>query len=550
MFSERSRRGGDWQRGWARAIGILLLLASCRCAIAAGIAPSRILPQQIYFTHRLDVQRGSGVGGMTFRGFVGRVTGEFAEPNGLAFDSMGNLYFTNEDSQNYTLYRVTPQGAVTNLGLIHDQIYARASWSFDLAAGPGDEIYFSHREDVTRGSGISKIDKNGQIQAVVSGYAEPNGLAFDSRGNLYFSNEDNQNYTLYQVTPQGSVNNLGLIHDQSSGRASWSFDLAVSPTDEIYFTHRLDVNRGSGISKVDRDGKIKLVVNGFDEPNGLAFDHLGNLYFSNEDNQNYTLYQLTPEGDINNLGLIHDQTSGRILWSFDIAIPPPWRTTAPIMLTAAPPPVEVVSPNGGETLYGDTTIKIGWAADTAVAGTGVRHELWNGRGRVLNLNYAWDWRGIGLSEVYLPLVPEASDYRIRTVSLWDGGLEDSSDGPITVFGGAVRVHAPNGGETWRVGTRQFIHWQIGVETAGSGVHLELWDGSGRVATLASASDPDGENVTQIVVPQLPSGSDYRIRAVAAWGQGDYDESNSTFAIRGAGEGEGSSAGRDSWSWYE
>ena len=219
-------------------------------------------------------------------------------------------------------------------------------------------------------------------------------------------------------------------------------------------------------------------------------------------------------------------------------------------LTAAPPPVEVVSPNGGETLYGDTTIKIGWAADTAVAGTGVRHELWNGRGRVLNLNYAWDWRGIGLSEVYLPLVPEASDYRIRTVSLWDGGLEDSSDGPITVFGGAVRVHAPNGGETWRVGTRQFIHWQIGVETAGSGVHLELWDGSGRVATLASASDPDGENVTQIVVPQLPSRSDYRIRAVAAWGQGDYDESNSTFAIRGAGEGEGSSAGRDSWSWYE
>lgn len=318
---------------------LFLLAFSIAVSFLHHSAESAPTPLEVFFTHRLDTGWGSGVSKFNLETRGIRAVAGAIEPNGLAIDRNGNLYFGSELNGAYSLMRVAADGLVQNLGVIHTQPSGRISWSFDLETNEAGEVFFNHRIDPGLGTGISKVDLDGRIRRVVSSAGEPNGLAFDATGNLYFGaeNQNQQSYTLMKYTPEGILENLGVIHDQSSGRASWSFDLEASDIGEVYFTHRLDERLGSGISKVALDGTIRNVVSGIPDPNGLAFDREGNLYFGAEENQNYHLMQFSPERKLTNLGLIHDQTSGRASWSFDLAavqfgslVPTPTWTPSPI----------------------------------------------------------------------------------------------------------------------------------------------------------------------------------------------------------------------------
>lgn len=96
-------------------------------------------------------------------------------------------------------------------------------------------------------------------------------------------------------------------------------------------------------------------------------------------------------------------------------------------------PVQVLSPNGGQTLRGGDALTVHWKTDLLVAGTAVRLELWNNNKRVAILGDGWNPLGEGETSVLVPLLPEGSDYRLRAASSWAPELYDEADAPFTIL---------------------------------------------------------------------------------------------------------------------
>lgn len=230
--------------------------------------------------------------------------------------------------------------------------------------------------------------------------------------------------------------------------------------------------------------------------------------------------------------------SGNDVWYATIPTPTPTPTPTPSPTpsptptpTPIPPPMLVLAPNGGEVLPGGAVIDIQWRTDPPTAGTAVRVELRNGQGWVADLGSHWQSDGCGTCQFYLPLLPERSDYRVRTVSAWNPALWDESDAPFTITGGPLRLCAPNGGETWTAGTRVWVWWEANPDIAGTAVRLELWRGGAKVANLGEDWQPDGAGVCMVTVPAAAPGSNYTVRAVSLWDENYKDASDAPLTLR-------------------
>jgi hypothetical protein len=200
------------------------------------------------------------------------------------------------------------------------------------------------------------------------------------------------------------------------------------------------------------------------------------------------------------------------------------------VISCVPETLRVISPNGGESFTGDSLAEVEWISNTDTAGTAVRIDLMNSQGYIDMLGIDWSTDGENTISVYLPLLPKASDYRIRIESLWNPLLSDTSDSGFEVTSGAVAVHRPNGGETWNSGDIQPIHWQASTLFAGTGFNFELWDDTSSVADLGFGWDPDGEDIHYIIVPDVPSGNNYRVRVISTWDNTFQDDSDAVFTI--------------------
>jgi sugar lactone lactonase YvrE len=154
----------------------------------------------------------------------------FAQPQGVAVDSAGNVYVT--DTDNSTIRKVTPTGTVTTLA--------------GVAAHPGS----------ADGTGSAAM------------FFEPSGVAVDNAGNVYVA--DTLNSTIRKVTPAGVVTTLA--------------GLAL-----------FDPKVGVVVGFADGRGSAAR----FSQPRGLAVDGAGNVYVA--DTGNFTIRKVTPAGVVTTL---------------------------------------------------------------------------------------------------------------------------------------------------------------------------------------------------------------------------------------------------------
>lgn len=209
----------------------------------------------------------------------------------MAVDNTGNLYVA--DTENQTLRKVTPMGAVTTLAGL-----AGSSGSSD---GTGSAARFNH----------------------------PVGVAVDGEGNVYVT--DNGNSTLRKVTPGGVVTTLaGLAHvDQfgepvggdadgtgSAARFNYPRGVAVDGTGDVYVADTIN----NTIRKVTPAGVVTTLAGlagtigsadgkgndaRFFSPQGLAVDSAGNVYVADTGSvlhsHNYTIRKVTPAGVVTTL---------------------------------------------------------------------------------------------------------------------------------------------------------------------------------------------------------------------------------------------------------
>ncbi len=191
-----------------------------------------------------------------------------------------------------------------------------------------------------------------------------------------------------------------------------------------------------------------------------------------------------------------------------------------------PPPLTVISPNGGETWTQGQTCAVTWNAIGVTGDVAVYLRengadiLWLGAASASAGQLAWT----------IPVsVTPGSAYRMHVISADNNEIGDLSDGAFTIAPTTASLHvtSPNGGETWMQGQTYAITWnQAGVT---GGVDVQLSQNGADVLWLGTAAAADGQLAWTIPVSVTP-GSAYRIHVVSADNNAIEDLSDNTFSI--------------------
>ena len=257
----------------------------------------------------------------------------FDHPNGVAVDSAGNVYVA--DSGNSTIRKITPAGAVTTLAGSAGQrgsadgIGSAAQFKdpAGVAVDSAGNVYVADSSNDT----IRKITPAGVVTTLAgspwqdyyadgtgsaAGFIHPNGVAVDSTGNVYVT--DQANHTIRKITPAGEVTTLAGSDRQegyadgtgSVARFNLPSGVAVDSAGNVYVADR--GNRT--IRKITPAGAVTTLAGtagqaGSDDgirsaarffgPTGVAADSAGNVYVADTDND--TIRKITPAGAVTTL---------------------------------------------------------------------------------------------------------------------------------------------------------------------------------------------------------------------------------------------------------
>jgi DNA-binding beta-propeller fold protein YncE len=177
-------------------------------------------------------------------------------PQSLAFDKAGNLYVANYGQND--VVKITPGGVSS------------------VAAGIAypDGMVFDSSGDLVIGSDwgyIEKFDTNGVLVSTIhSTVYNVNGLAVDSAGNLYAANS-----VLTGTIEKFDTNGVGTVF---ASHLYPSYGMAVDGADNLYVVYDYE----DLIYKYAPDGSgAVFATNGLTWPNGLARDGQGNFFVVN-----------------------------------------------------------------------------------------------------------------------------------------------------------------------------------------------------------------------------------------------------------------------------
>jgi hypothetical protein len=184
----------------------------------------------------------------------------------------------------------------------------------------------------------------------------------------------------------------------------------------------------------------------------------------------------------------------------------------------------VTTPNGGESWQQGTNHTISWSDNI---NENVRIDLFKG--------------GVFASEITAPTPSTGSfswdipvsadpglDYKVKITSINNATVFDYSDANFSIYAPYITVDIPNGGESWKAGTTQSIHW---TDNINENVSIDLYKGGVFHSVIETSTSSDGSRSWDIPFPQ-ESGSDYRIKITSVNNPALFDFSDADFIIVG------------------
>lgn len=193
-------------------------------------------------------------------------SGDITNPTGIAFDHRGQMFVTSR--LDGTVYRVSPVkecsvfagdlGIATGLAFNQDGdmfvgdrsgtifkingIGEAAPWAehepsvsaYHLAFGPDDALYVAG-PTVSSFDAITRFDKFGAAKVFYRGLGRPQGLAFDTKGNLYVAASLGGRRGVVKISPDGQSAELLVAGMNVVGLAfSRQGDMIVATNDSVY----------------------------------------------------------------------------------------------------------------------------------------------------------------------------------------------------------------------------------------------------------------------------------------------------------------------------
>lgn len=174
---------------------------------------------------------------------------------------------------------------------------------------------------------IFRIDTNGAIDAFSGDITNPTGIAFDKSGQMFVTSR--MDGTVYRITAfkeaVAFANNLGVATGLAFDHAglmcvgdrtgtiyringigeekAWAqlepsvsaYHLAFSPEDDLYVTGPT-VSSFDAVMRVDKNGEAGVFYRGLGRPQGLAFDHEGNVYVAASLRGRRGIVRISPDG--------------------------------------------------------------------------------------------------------------------------------------------------------------------------------------------------------------------------------------------------------------
>jgi outer membrane protein assembly factor BamB len=252
----------------------------------------------------------------------------FPQPSGLALDSAGLLYVTDQSTN--TVYKIAPSGAIA--------LVAGTSGSAGSTDGSGAAARFNQPRGLTATSNgtlsvtdtanstIRRITTDGVVTTLAGSptlrgnldgagtsatFSSPVGIQLDNNGTLYVA--DAMNNTVRKITATGMVSTLagnagstGLLDGTgSAARFNNPTGLAIDSNGTSYVADTTNniirkITATGSVTTLAGLGGVSGSTNGtgnealFNLPSGLSLDTAGNIYLA--DTGNSLIRKITPSG--------------------------------------------------------------------------------------------------------------------------------------------------------------------------------------------------------------------------------------------------------------
>jgi hypothetical protein len=179
-----------------------------------------------------------------------------------ALDAEGNIYVTFSGSRGQkvpvSIYKID-----TNYGVkpfLTEMMNATAI-AFDRAG----QMYVSSRFD----GAVYKVAPNGTMSSYAESMGVATGLAFDRDENLYVGDRCG---TIFKIARDRQIFVFATLEPSVS-----AYHLAFGPHGDL-FVAGPTTSSFDAVYKIDPHGAVSVFYRGLGRPQGLAFDHEGNLY--------------------------------------------------------------------------------------------------------------------------------------------------------------------------------------------------------------------------------------------------------------------------------